>query len=245
MADIQPILRFIKRQLKSRGLTYRDVAAGLGLSEPSVKRLFSVQRLTVARLSQLADYLGFTLAELLAAVAEDQPQTRKLTEKQEAELVADSRLLLVAVCTLNHWTLAEIIATYGISEAEGIRHLLHLEKLGLITLLPGNRIRLTISRDFDWHPRGPIRRYFLEQGLPDFLDCTFDGPQAQMEFAHGMLTESGLAQLQKEMQRLRQRFAELHQEALSVPLAQRHGAGLVLALRPWEPKGFSGLRRSA
>lgn len=243
MADIQPLLHFIKRQLKSRGLTYRDVATGLGLSEPSVKRLFSIQRLTVARLSQLADYLGYTLAELVAAAADEQPKTRTLSEAQEAELVADSRLLLVAVCALNHWTLAEILATYVLSEAEGIRHLLHLEKLGLIALLPGNRIRLTISRDFDWHPRGPIRRYFRDQGLPDFLDHPFDTSQAQMAFAQGMLTEAGLAQLQKEMHRLRQRFAELHQEALSVPLAQRQGAGLVLALRPWEPKGFGGLRR--
>jgi hypothetical protein len=42
---------------------------------------------------------------------------------------------------------------------------------------------------------------------------------------------------------LRSRFAQLHDESLTAPLAQRRGTGLLLALREWEPAGFACLRR--
>jgi predicted XRE-type DNA-binding protein len=50
MAELQQLLVTLKRQIKARGLTYRDVAAALKLSEPSVKRLFSTGNLSLERL---------------------------------------------------------------------------------------------------------------------------------------------------------------------------------------------------
>ena len=46
-----------------------------------------------------------------------------------------------------------------------------------------------------------------------------------------------------ELRRLRTRFSALHDEGVAVPMAQRHGVGLLLALREWEPEAFSSLRR--
>ena len=65
-----------------------------------------------------------------------------------------------------------------------------------------------------------------------------------LAFAHGMLTETALAQLHDELRRLRQKFAELHAESLAAPLAKRHGCGLLLALREWELAAFTALRRA-
>jgi hypothetical protein len=65
MSEQAQLVATIKRQLKSQGFTYRDVARNLKLSEPSVKRLFSSARLTVDRLSQICAMLGYTMAEPL------------------------------------------------------------------------------------------------------------------------------------------------------------------------------------
>lgn len=70
-----------------------------------------------------------------------------LSEAQEKELVSDEKLLLVAVC-LNQWEIADIVRAYRLSEAECIQCLVKLDRLRLITLLPGNRIRLNVARDF-------------------------------------------------------------------------------------------------
>jgi transcriptional regulator with XRE-family HTH domain len=243
MAEIDQLLATLKRRLKAQGMTYRDLAQALGLSEPSVKRLFASRRLTVDRLVDIANLLGFTLAELAQEAALSESRLHTLNESQERELVADEKLLLVAVCVLNQWTIADIGKTYRLSEVECIRRLVKLDRLRLIHLLPGNRIRLNVARDFDWLPRGPIRSYFLKQGLGDFLHSDFAGADEVMGFSHGMLTETAIAKLQAEIRKLRQRYAELHEESLQAPLTKRRGCGLLLAMREWELAAFTGLRR--
>jgi len=243
-SEIRQIIAAVKRQLKLQGLTYRDVAAALALSEPSVKRLFANEDFTLERLVQVCSLLGFTLAEIAHEAQDGQRHLRTLTPAQEGELVSDARLLLVAVCALNQWRLADMLAAYLLDEAECLRHLLRLDRLGLITLLPGNRIRLNVARDFDWLSDGPIRSYFREQGMPEFIKGGFDGAGESLDFAHGMLTESARATLQDELRQLRGRFAQLHEQSLAAPLAQRRGSGLLLAVREWEPAAFAALRRS-
>lgn len=243
MSEVNQLLVTIKRQLKLQGKTYRDVAATLRLSEASVKRLLTSDTLGVDRLVQVSNMLGFTLAELAQEAAVTESRLRTLTPAQEKELVSDTKLMVVAVCALNHWTLADMVAVYQLTEAEALQKLLHLDRLHLIALMPGNRIRLNVARDFDWLPDGPIRAYFRTEGLDDFLGSRFERQDETLTFTHAMLTESALARMQAELRQLRARFAELHEESLASPLPKRRGSGLLLALREWEPAAFAALRR--
>ena len=243
MTETRQIISTIKRLLKSQGLSYRDVAHHLNLSEPSVKRLFSSGRFTLQRLEQLSHLLGYTLAELSREADATHARLATLTEKQEREIVSNPKLLVVAVCALNQWTMPEIVAAYRITETECLKYLLRLDKLRIIDLLPGNRIRLNVSRDFDWLPMGPIRQYFREKGERDFLHSGFTREDEAMAFVHGMFTEQAVAQIQEELRRLRQKFAVLHEESLAAPLNKRHGLGLLFAMRNWEPDDFVQLRR--
>lgn len=244
MSEAAQLVATIKRLLKSRGLTYRDVALALHLSEASVKRLFSAQRLSVDRLAELSAFLEMTLAELVQETLSDQLPIRTLSLEQETELVSDERLLLVAVCALNQWRMEEILATYALTEPECLKCLLRLDRIGLIRLLPGNRIRLTVTRDFAWLLNGPIQRYFRQQCQTDFLADAASGAESGYFFVHGMLTPAAMAEMQAELARLRRKFSELHRESASLPLYRKHGTGLLLALREWEPEGFTRLRRA-
>ncbi len=243
MNELNQLVATLKRRLKIQGMTYRDLAAALDLSEASVKRMLASQRLSVERVVAIANLLGFTLAELAHEAALGEKRLHTLTEAQERELVADAKLLLVAVCVLNQWEVADIVATYALTEAQCVQRLVKLDRLRLIALLPGNRIRLNVARDFDWRPRGPIREFFLKQGLGEFLRSDFADDDQMMAFSHAMLTDSALAKMQAELRKLRQKLAELHEESLSAPLAKRRGAGLLLAMRVWEIGAFTALRK--
>lgn len=243
MPEIEKLVATIKRELRARDLTYRDVAKKLALSEASVKRLFSGGDFTLERLVALAALLDLTLAELASLAASSEPKLRQLTAAQEAEIVSDEKLLLVAACALNHWTEADIVAAYRLSSAECIQRLLRLDRLRLIDLLPGNRVRLNVARDFDWLPDGPIRRYFREEGEADFLAAAFHAPGETHTFSHGMLTAAAVEELRTQIRRLRQQFSTLHDESLREPITQRRGTGLLVAVREWEPKSFAKLRR--
>ncbi len=170
-------------------------------------------------------------------------RSRLLSEEQERQLVENQTLLLVAVCALNHWTIKEIGEVYDMTRAQCIKHVLTLERMNIAQLLPGERMRLCVARDFDWLPGGPIRQFVLTQGLGDFLASRFAGEDESLEFLQGMLTGPAVAQLKIELRRLRSRVAALHAETVDVPLSQKRGTGLLIALREWEPQVFTVRRR--
>ena len=70
MSEITQLITTLKRELKCQGKTYRDVGTALGLSEPSVKRLFATGQFTLERLVEICSLLGLTLAELAQAQAQ-------------------------------------------------------------------------------------------------------------------------------------------------------------------------------
>lgn len=241
--EIIQLVVTIKRELKARGMTYRDVARALKLSEASVKRVFASERFTVARLAQVSALLGLTLAELLQESTSSLPPLDTLSREQEAQLVSDDKLLLVAVCSLNHWSLNDITHVYQIPKLEAVKRLRILDRMGIIELLPGDRIRRRAKRDFEWIPDGPIRNFFSKQGLNDFLQGPFDPEDESLDFAHGMLTRAAQAELKLELRRLRSKLVTLHEQSIPAPLAEKDGIGLLLAIRRWEPIAFRRLRR--
>jgi transcriptional regulator with XRE-family HTH domain len=243
MTESAQLIATIKRLLKAQRLTYRQVAQALQLSEPSVKRLFATERLTVERLAQISALLGLTMAELLQDAAATAPQVRTLSRAQEASMVSNTQLLLVAVCAFNHWSLDDMQRAYRLTRAQGLKQLLVLARMGVIDLLPGDRIRLRVARDFDWLPNGPIRQFFMGQGLADFLGSSFGEPAQLLEFAHGMLTPAAQLEFRAELRRVRAKLAALHAESATAPLAERKGTGVLLAMREWEPLAFVKLRR--
>ncbi len=242
MPETAKLLAALKQALRARGYTYADVAATLGVAQSSVKRLFSSGRFTLDRFERVCALAGTSIAELARECEATEARPRQPTRAQEAELVADARLLLVAVCMLNHIPAPAILERYALTEAELVRCLTRLDRLGLIELQAGNRARLRIDREFNWLPDGPIAQYFASELRADFLDPHHRGTR-QERFLHGLLTESALAELDERLASLRRDFARLHEASRRAPLAGRTGQALFLASGPWEPRGFEALRR--
>ena len=242
--EIIQLIATIKRELKAQGLTYKDVAGALKVSEASVKRVFASERFTVARLAEVSQLLGLTLAELLQESSSSLPPLDTLTREQEAQLVSDDKLLLVAVCSLNHWSLDDITSVYQIPKLEAVKRLRILDRMGIIELLPGDRIRRRAKRDFDWIPDGPIRQFFSKQGLNDFLEGPFNRQEESLDFANGMLTRVAQAELKLELRRLRSKLVALHEQSIPASLSDKDGIGLLLAIRQWEPPAFRRMRQT-
>ncbi|HCA24442.1 MAG TPA: transcriptional regulator [Pseudomonas sp.] len=242
MAQTAAIVSALKNALKEQGITYQQVAEALDLSEASVKRLFSERQFSLQRLDQICSLLGLEISDLVRRLDQAQ-RIDALTAEQEQELVGDDRLLLVAICALNRWSLAQILETYQLSEVEAVGRLARLDRMGLIELLPGNRIKPLISHDFRWQQHGPIQRFFEQQVQADFFQCHFNLPGELRLFLSGMLSPQSTEQMHQKLQRLAQAFRHSHQEDLVLPLEQRFGVSMILAIRPWEVAAFQQLRR--
>lgn len=243
MAQTTHLITTLKSILKSRGITYRHIAERLGLSEASIKRLFAEQNFSLQRLDQICQLVDMEISDLVKHMEVDQQQLVELTDKQERELVADIKLLLVAFVVINGWKFEDIISLYDLSETETIRYLAKLDRIELIDLLPNNRIKLRISPKFSWRRNGPIQTFFTEHLQEDFLKSRFDNQEETFQFPSGMLSKASCEQFNRRIKQLVQDFHTLNQQDRCLPLTERFGYSLFLAFRPWRPDVFEKLRK--
>jgi DNA-binding Xre family transcriptional regulator len=156
MSQISQVNHTLKQLLRQQQITYKDIALKLDMSEANIKRIFSTQSFTLHRLEQLCDILQMSLSDLFALTAKQVQQISQLTVEQENELLADPKLLLVAVCVRDAWKFDEIINYYDIDKHQCIQLLARLDKLKIIDLLPNNHFKSLIAQDFRCIPGGPL-----------------------------------------------------------------------------------------
>ena len=89
MSASAALIDTLKRELKAQGVTYAAVARALGMSEASVKRMFSRKDFTLKRLDQVLEFAGLELAELTRSLERRDRLLSRLTPQAEKAIVAD------------------------------------------------------------------------------------------------------------------------------------------------------------
>lgn len=243
MAHSGALVDVLKRELRSRGVTYAQVARKLNLSEASVKRMFSRREFTLKRLDQVCQLTHSDFSDLARTLNREETLIAQLSHDQEKEIASSIKLFLVAVCALNHVNLEQIVGIYDISQAECIQLLMKLDRIGFIQLQPNNRIKLLVSRDFAWLPDGPIQRFFKQHAHGDFVRSRFDRPDEYFLAVNGMLSISSRAAIVARLKRVAREFSEMHNDDVRLPPSQRSAMTMLVAIRHWELQAFTELRR--
>ena len=245
MARTAALVESLKRELRARDITYAAVARRLGMSEASVKRMFSRKEFTLSRLDAICELAGMEFSDLARSLSAPDAVVSQLTYEQEKELIENHRLMAVALSTLNHWNFEQIVSFYDIDAAECTRLLARLDRLKFIELLPSNRIRLLVSRAFAWLPDGPIQRFFKEQGNSDFFSARFDGDDELLLLANGALSRPSVAALLARLRKTAAEFSAMRSDDSTLPSGERAPITLLVAARPWFPEFLRRLRRPA
>ncbi|MDH4190621.1 MAG: helix-turn-helix transcriptional regulator [Betaproteobacteria bacterium] len=243
MAHSIALVDALKRELRARDITYAQVARHLGLSEPSVKRLFSRQDFTLERIDRICQLLGMEFTDLARSASTRQAVISRLSIEQEREFVANPKLMLIALLVLNHWKFQDIVSYYNFGATECIQLLARLDRLRFIDLLPNNRYRPLVSEAFSWIPDGPIQRFFKQHMSGDFFESAFAGENEFLVLANGALAPASVAALMERLRRVAADFAEMRANDSSTPTSERPAITLLLAARGWAPALFSQFRR--
>ncbi len=243
MSTTADLVIALKRELKAARMSYADLALALGLAESSVKRMLSKGDMPLSRIDAICRALKLDFADLARRVADAQPLLAQLSQDQERAVVADKKLLLVAICVLSQWTLDQIVASYRLSEAQCIGYLAQLDRIGIIELRPLNRYRLKLAKAFRWRPHGPVMEYFRDNALLDYFSGGFDAAGEGLLLVHGSVSRALAPSFFERMQRVAQDFAQQHLADQKVQDKDRCGYTLLLAMRSWEFEAFAALRR--
>jgi DNA-binding Xre family transcriptional regulator len=243
MSTTQALIATLKSELKAAHITYADLARELGMAESSVKRMFAKGDMPLQRIDEICRALKTDFADLARKVADAQPLRRELTQEQERTVVADRKLMLMAICCLSQWTFDQIVTTYSLTEAEAVKYLVQLDRLGIIELRPLNRYRLLLAKTFRWRPHGPVMQYFRQSAVADYYSGGFDGEGEMLMLVHGQIGRSLATLFNERLQRLGQDFAQQHLADQKLPQDQKRAYTLVIAMRSWLFAAFRDLKR--
>jgi len=228
MSTTDSLLSALKRLMRNKGITYKQAAAALDLSEVSIKRLFSERSFSLLRFEKLCDLANTDLAELIQLAEASQKYADQLSLQQEGELVEDVNLLLVAVCIINHMSFDDILKKYNIHEHTLIRIFAKLDRMKIIDLLPGNRYQLKLSRRFSLQPNGPIQSFFIKNMLKDFFANNAKHQSVPFQLAWGMLSKESVQELHKKIQRLIDDYLQIAERDKSIPAQEKMTSSLFI-----------------
>ena len=245
MSTTQDLVVALKAELRRAGLTYADLARELGMAESSVKRVFAKGDMPLSRIDAVLAVLKMDFAELAQLVVRAQPLRQELTLEQERAVVADRKLLLVAICAMSQWTFEQIVATYTFSQADAVRYLSKLDRLGIIELRPMNRYRLRVDKTFRWRARGPVMAYFRQHVVSDYFSGGFDGEGETLMLVHGQIGRALAGIFVERLQRVAQDFAQQHLADQKLPADKKQATTLVIGMRSWLFAAFRDLKRVA
>ncbi|HLG85878.1 MAG TPA: helix-turn-helix transcriptional regulator [Alphaproteobacteria bacterium] len=230
------LLATLKQCFKERGLTYKHVARSLGVSEASIKRYFTGGTVTLAQLERMCATVRIGIEDLIARAASGDGAVEKLSLAQEEGLARSALTSFVFYLVRHGWTAAEIRDELEMSEAEITTHLIRLEKLSLIDLLPANRVKVLTARFPNWLSGGPIRRQFDRTLKSEFASLDYHAPGVFWELETVKLSAASRGKLQELMEGFTRAVRGLADDDRKSRLKETDWRSVLVVTKPADPK---------
>ena len=212
------IINSLKRLMRSRQITYRELARRIQLSEASVKRIFSRATLTLARLDDICQALEVSLPDLVRITAEQSTDAPELlTLEQEKALASDPNLFACFYLLANGRSGRDVSVELGVDERVVRRWMVRLDALRLIEMRSKLRARARAASVIAWRRDGPLRLLYEKQVRQEFLQASFARTGEALHFLSAELSEASSKVLLRKMERLAGEFRDLAELDRTVP----------------------------
>ena len=229
------LISALKRCLKIKGVTYRDLASSMKLSESSIKRLFASNSLSLQRFEQVCGVVGLSIFDIskMAREEDEFKDPHTLSIEQEKALADDVKLLVGFHLILNGWNFNEIKDAFDWSEPEVIKIFTTLDKLALISLLPENKFKTLTAHNIRWRKDGAVRKRHQQMVFNEFLNDRFLEEDQLLDFEVLELSPASIKILKRKIGMLQREVNELATMDFSLKQGSKISTGIMFAMRPW------------
>lgn len=234
MKTRQFLIEALRAHLKARNMTNEQIAGELGISTQTVKRLFQQQDCSLERLEEICELLQLDLRDLIRSSPRPRKFIQQLSRQQEELFAQDKKLLMVAVCTMSLWTFEDMAKHLQLPALEIESLLRQLDQMGFLDLLPGNRYRLRVARDFAWIVDGPIMRMVKSMAI-DYFNHVFEGEGEILRVINVRISSRAASKLRTRLELIAQEYADQVAVDASLPLIERPPLSICIAARRWVP----------
>lgn len=242
MSQSVEFMNALKKLLKLKGIVYQDLAEGLELSLPSIKRLFSTGDISLNRLDKICEIAGIDFTDLLKLMELTKDKSAShLTEEQENFLSENLHATAYFELLVIGYSPKRIQEEYGLTQAQSHKHLRALDRHKLIEWLPKDKVRLKVNDMIRLRPDSKLTRILKEKGVKSFLNHDFKGELCYQEFMTFMASKESIKKLNSRLSTL---LKEIAQEGLMEGKAGIEGesAAVFASVRPWRLVEILGLK---
>jgi len=247
MGPSDALLLALKNVLKSKGLTYSDLAKSLKLNETSVKRLMSGRTpITLNRIDQICEFAGVDFFELMKlARPEAQQEITQFSLEQEQAIAEDDDLFLCFYGLAKGLAVEDIVAKYRISLARAQKALHKLARINVVEVLLKDRVKFLVPRSVRWLEGGPLSQKYEKNMERDFLSHEFiAGHQFRKFVTFFPLSDRSKATATRKLRELASEIQSLSEVDMAVEKNLKSSATLLIGFREWTPAVLDKYLRS-
>lgn len=210
----------LRSALKARGVTYKQVADKLDVSEQTIKRLFREKDCSLSRLNAICNAINLSVYDLLEFARHESETLTELSSRQEHYLSERPGHFMFLFLLTTHHTLDDIQSAYDLSDHRVFEYLRDLDRTGLLELGAENSFRLKIEGKLLMRLKGPMRD-IVRRLNHQFLDYVVnhdaeEGVSFNSSFRY--MTKVTLAELNDELMAVTKKYRKLaYQNEMVLP----------------------------
>lgn len=238
--ELEAVRSQLKRILKQKKISYKRVATELGISEITVKRFFTAEDVSFAKLQQICRIAGISALELVAMVQSGGEESFSLSREQEEYFSRNERLYDFFVLLLKSGSLKYSVEKGRLQKENIPRFLRELDKLDLIELPAGDSVRVKKRGVLTWIKGGPLQKSFMRRQHARYLDAferQIQSPLAFLASSQRYLRPESVEEMKRDLDFVVQKFrARAYREETVYPESQLVSVAWLAGLAPYEQK---------
>ena len=207
MDPYQQVASALKKHLRAQKIPQARLAERMHIPESTLKKWLNAKDGSFNRLDRVCRALGLSLAAVMKSIERQEVEILEFTEAQQTYFKQNPEIFKA------YWFLVyERQGLEGTGHALGIkvetlkRACLQMDKLGLLDVLPGDRLQLPEPRPIRWRPKGAfIERVFRDWSMGVLGEALEQKNDLILQFFQ--LSEEGAAEFQRDLKRLEERYA--------------------------------------
>ncbi len=217
-AEQKQILEEIKLVLKSKKVTYKQLSEGTGISESTLKKVFSGHDCSFSKVIQICHYLGVKLTDITTQL-ENRRETKKFSLSLSQEEFFCSNLLYYLFFNKifrDNLSISGACSFFKIDDVKSWKILKKLEEFKLLEVHSGDKIKFLVEGGLQFQKEGPLQELILDKlshALVDnFIHAPMqnepvDSPFLRMNF--GKLTSNSFEEFCKELKEVDNKYRQI------------------------------------
>ncbi len=168
----------IKKALKSRGVSYAELAQDLRMTESGVKKMLTAKDISFRRILQICEVLDILPGQLFSSSEKSRIKEVELSNAQQEALIKNRSLLAVYWrFVVEKYSLDEISKMQNLSKAETKKLMDRLVTLDLLVQTRG-QYRATHAGKFKWSDTSKLAKFLNQEWSELTLQRALKNPTA-------------------------------------------------------------------